>query len=84
MRRLFLAKIANFNIFYAQKHQFKKIPWGGEEKNRGGKNENRGGIAPRWRRACIRAGIKTWACFCEHFPLQYFTKTLRSGKRAFK
>ena len=40
---------SNFNVFSAPKHQLlplKKIPWGEQEKNRGGKNENRGGIAP--------------------------------------
>ena len=49
IRRLFLAEIANFNVFSVQEHQLLppiKIPWGGQEKNRGGKNENPGGIAP--------------------------------------
>ena len=36
--RLFLAKIANSNVFWAQKHQLKKY--------RGGQEKNRGGIAP--------------------------------------
>ena len=48
IRRLFLPDIANFNVFSAQKHQLhppRKIPWGGQEKNRAGKNGNRGGIA---------------------------------------
>ena len=47
IRRLFLAEIANSNVFSAQKHQLKKIPWGARKKS--------GGIAPlppRWRRAC--------------------------------
>ena len=44
----FLAEIANFKVFSAQKHQLlpPKKYRGGQEKNRGGKNENRGGIAP--------------------------------------
>ena len=52
MRRVFLAKIANFNVFSAQKHKLKKCRGGqeknlgGKNKNRGGKNENRKGIAP--------------------------------------
>ena len=53
--RLFLAEIANSNVFSGRDQQVfppQKIPWW-QEINRGGKNENRGGIAPRWRRACL-------------------------------
>ena len=64
IRRLFLAEIAIFNVFSAQKQQLlppKKIPWGARKKSRGGgKNENQGGIAPlppRWRRAWMVAFI---------------------------
>ena len=54
IRRLFLAEIANFNVFSAQKHQLLPPPKntvGGQERNRGGKNENRGAMPPCWRRA---------------------------------
>ena len=49
IRRLFLAKIANFNVFFRTKtptSSSQKNTVGGQEENRGGKNENRGGIAP--------------------------------------
>ena len=55
IRRLFLAEITNFNVFSGQKQQLfppKKIPWGGQEINRGarnksgGKNENREAMPP--------------------------------------
>ena len=41
IRRLFLAEIANFNVFSAQKHQLlpKKIPWGGKKKIGGAKTK---------------------------------------------
>ena len=60
IQKYFLAEIANFNVFSAQKHQLLppiKIPWEGKKKiGGGGKNENRGSIAPlppRWRRAWL-------------------------------
>ena len=45
---LFLAEIANFNVFFFKKHQLlpPKKYRGGQEKNRGGKNENRGALPP--------------------------------------
>ena len=48
IRRLFQAEIANFNVFSAQKPQLlpPKKYCGGARKKSGGKNENRGGIAP--------------------------------------
>ena len=47
IRRLFLAKIENFHVFFAQTHQLKKIPWGARKKSGGGgKNENRGALPP--------------------------------------
>ena len=55
IRGLFLAEIENFNVFSAQKHQLfppKKIPWGGQEKNRGGARTKIGGALP----PCLPAG----------------------------
>ena len=49
IRRLFLAEITNLSVFSGQKQQLfrpKKIPWGGQEINRVGKNENRGAMPP--------------------------------------
>ena len=48
IRRLFLAEIANFNVFFRPiraTSSSQKIPLGGQEKNWEGKYENRGGIA---------------------------------------
>ena len=58
IRRLFLAEIASFNVFSAEKHQLlppKKIPWGARKKIRGAKTKIGGALPllpPRWRRAC--------------------------------
>ena len=45
IRRLFLAEIANFNVFSAPKHQLlppKKTPWGARKKSGGQKQKSRG------------------------------------------
>ena len=51
IRGLFLAEIANFNVFSAQKHQLlppKKIPWGQEKNRKGGQKRKLGGHCPPW------------------------------------
>ena len=66
IRTLFLAEIANFNVFSAQKHPTSSSQENtvrGKKKNQGGKNENRGEIAPPapcWRRACLGGTIFVW------------------------
>ena len=59
IRGFFLAEIANFNVFSAQKHQLfppKKIPWRARKKS-GGQKRKSGGQPFRWRRACVKAGL---------------------------
>ena len=49
IRRLFLAEIASFNVFSAEKHQLlppKKIPWGGKKKIGGEKTKIGGALPP--------------------------------------
>ena len=54
IRRLFLAEITTFNVFSGQKQQLfppQKIPWGGQEINRGAKTKIGGAMPP-----CAPAG----------------------------
>ena len=76
IRVFFLAEIANFNVFSAQNTNFllpKKYRGGARKKNRGGKNENRGGIAscppagdaPAWKhnRWCMMRSMQVYVAF---------------------